>query len=246
MALNDWPTTVASATTTDAEADSIRNSRTDINQTIVNMNGLINSFGPLTSMTHGQVLKYDSTQDKFLPADDIDTDNQNVFSTISVSGQSDVVADSNADTLTLVAGTNVTITTDAANDTITINSTGGGGNISSPLTTNLEVNTGVGIVSSNGGPGGNAAAIIFDDEDLDLIANDIRVDATQLSPADVNTQLLGSGAKRWRTIYGHTLDIEKAAASAATVVIFKDLPTSDPNVAGQLWSNSGVLTVSSG
>ena len=245
MALADWPTTaeVASITTTDAEADSIKSARADINQTIVNVNGLINSFGPLTGITHGQVLKYDSTQDKFLPADDADT--QNVFSTISVSGESDVVADSNADTLTLVAGSNITITTDAANDTITINSTGGG-NISSPLTTNLEVNTGVGLVSSNGGPGGNAAAIIFDDEDLNLIANDITIDATQLSPADVNTQLLGSGAKRWRTIYGHTLDIEKAAASAATVVIMKDLPTSDPNVEGQLWSNSGVLTVSSG
>lgn len=31
-----------------------------------------------------------------------------------------------------------------------------------------------------------------------------------------------------------------------SVVIFKDLPTSDPSVAGQLWSNSGVLTVSAG
>lgn len=49
------------------------------------------------------------------------------FKTISVSGQSDVVADSAADTLTLVAGTNVTITTDAATDSITINSTGGSG-----------------------------------------------------------------------------------------------------------------------
>ena len=31
-----------------------------------------------------------------------------------------------------------------------------------------------------------------------------------------------------------------------SVVIFSDLPTSDPSVAGQLWSNSGVLTVSAG
>jgi hypothetical protein len=42
------------------------------------------------------------------------------FSTISVSGQSDVVADSNTDTLTLVAGSNVTITTNATSDSITI------------------------------------------------------------------------------------------------------------------------------
>lgn len=54
------------------------------------------------------------------------TGDQNLFSTIAVAGQSDVVADSASDTLTLVAGTNITITTDAATDSITINSTGGG------------------------------------------------------------------------------------------------------------------------
>lgn len=48
----------------------------------------------------------------------------NSFNTISVSGQSDVVADSATDTLTLIAGTNVGITTNATNDSITINSTG--------------------------------------------------------------------------------------------------------------------------
>jgi hypothetical protein len=52
---------------------------------------------------------------------------QNIFKTIAVSGQSNVVADSNSDTLTLVAGTNVTITTDASTDSITINSSGGSG-----------------------------------------------------------------------------------------------------------------------
>ncbi len=45
------------------------------------------------------------------------------FKTISVSGQSDVVADSVADTLTLVAGTGMAITTNATTDTITLTST---------------------------------------------------------------------------------------------------------------------------
>ena len=31
-----------------------------------------------------------------------------------------------------------------------------------------------------------------------------------------------------------------------SVVILSDLPTSNPGVAGQIWSNSGVLTVSAG
>ena len=51
----------------------------------------------------------------------------NLFSTIAVSGQSNVVADSTSDTLTLVAGSNMTITTNAGTDTITFASTGGGG-----------------------------------------------------------------------------------------------------------------------
>ncbi len=55
------------------------------------------------------------------------TGDQNVFSTIAVSGQSNVVADSATDTLTLVAGSNVTITTNATTDEITIAASGGGG-----------------------------------------------------------------------------------------------------------------------
>ena len=53
------------------------------------------------------------------------TPDQNLFQTIAVSGQSDVVADSATDTLTLVAGSNMTITTNASTDTITFASSGG-------------------------------------------------------------------------------------------------------------------------
>ena len=49
------------------------------------------------------------------------------FATIAVAGQSNVVADSATDTLTLVAGSNVTITTNATTDTITISSVGASG-----------------------------------------------------------------------------------------------------------------------
>ena len=34
--------------------------------------------------------------------------------------------------------------------------------------------------------------------------------------------------------------------TASGTVIFSGLPTADPHVVGQLWSNSGVLTVSAG
>lgn len=48
---------------------------------------------------------------------------QNIFKNFAIGGQSTLVADTNNDTLTLLAGTNVTITTDALTDTITIEST---------------------------------------------------------------------------------------------------------------------------
>ena len=50
-----------------------------------------------------------------------DSSVQLAFRTIAVSGQSDIVADSATDTLTLVAGTNISITTDAGADSVTIN-----------------------------------------------------------------------------------------------------------------------------
>lgn len=47
---------------------------------------------------------------------------QNIFKNFAVTGQSTVVADTNNDTITLVGGTNVVITTDAVTDTITFTS----------------------------------------------------------------------------------------------------------------------------
>ena len=46
--------------------------------------------------------------------------NQNAFSTVAVSGQSNVVADSKTDTLTIAAGTGIDITTNATTDTVTV------------------------------------------------------------------------------------------------------------------------------
>ena len=47
-----------------------------------------------------------------------------IFSQIKVSGQPNVDADSDIDILTLIAGSNITLTTDATNDTVTIATTG--------------------------------------------------------------------------------------------------------------------------
>jgi hypothetical protein len=77
---------------------------------------------------------------------------QNIFKNVAVAGQNTVVADSNNDTLTLVAGTNVTITTDDTTDAITINASGSG---ASEPSTQVVFGTGAGIDSS--------ADLTFDD-----------------------------------------------------------------------------------
>jgi hypothetical protein len=77
----------------------------------------------------------------------------NTFSTIAVSGQSDVVADSGSDTLTLVAGSNITLTTNATTDTITIAAAGGSG---SPAGSTGQ------IQYNNAGAFGAEAALYYD------------------------------------------------------------------------------------
>ena len=49
--------------------------------------------------------------------------NQNAFSNVAVSGQTTVAADTTTDTLSLIAGSNVTITTNATSDSVTISAT---------------------------------------------------------------------------------------------------------------------------
>ena len=82
---------------------------------------------PVSSGTAGQVLEIASVAGNTVVLE-WDTDGGgggNSFETIAVSGQSDVVADSATDTLTLAAGTNITLTTNAGTDTVTITASGG-------------------------------------------------------------------------------------------------------------------------
>lgn len=68
------------------------------------------------------------------------------FKTISVSGQSDVVADTLADTLTLAAGSGVAITTDATTDTVTVSVTASGQTFKNRL-----INGGMSVDQRNAG-----------------------------------------------------------------------------------------------
>ena len=78
-----------------------------------------------SAMVNGKVLEYDSSIGKWKGGDGTGTVTE-AFKNIAVSGQSDIVADASTDTLNIVGGTNVTITTNATTDTLTINASGGG------------------------------------------------------------------------------------------------------------------------
>ena len=79
-----------------------------------------------TQYAAGLVLEGNSTHgNEFLRKDgtwQIADSSQHIFKTIAVSGQDNIVADNNSDTLTIAAGSNVTLTTTAVSDTLTISS----------------------------------------------------------------------------------------------------------------------------
>ena len=99
--------------------------------------------GALTGITNGAFI-YNSTSNKLevysgsawtaLEANSGGGEvNQNAFSNIAVSGQNTVQADAKTDTVTFVAGSNMTITTSASGDEVTFASSGGGGGGGSSL-----------------------------------------------------------------------------------------------------------------
>ena len=101
------------------------NARADARIALASIGDLSDVDITTNAPTSGQVLKWDGTN--FVPGTDLSgSAASDSFTTIAVSGQSNVVADSSTDTLTLVAGTGMTITTDASTDTITLASTATG------------------------------------------------------------------------------------------------------------------------
>ena len=80
-----------------------------------------------TGKANGDVLTYNSTSGNW-EAEASAGGGSNTFSTIAVAGQSNVVADSTTDTLTIAAGTGISLTTDASTDTVTITNSATGAN----------------------------------------------------------------------------------------------------------------------
>ena len=88
--------------------------------------------------SNGQALVWNASNNEFEPG--TVASSTNLFQTIAVSGESDIVADSTTDTLTFAAGANITLSTDASTDTVTIAATGGAANAFSTLAVSGQSN----------------------------------------------------------------------------------------------------------
>lgn len=161
---------------------------------------------PSADGTSGQVLATDSTGGLSWA-----TRSSLAFSTIAVSGQSNVVADSASDTLTIAAGSGITITTDAGADSVTIAATGGGGGTPAGSTGYIQYNTGgafdaeaalyydatnnrlsvggdttpAGTITSRGA--GNTTGIAFQTENSSGVARAVILDEGTMTITEANT-----------------------------------------------------------
>jgi hypothetical protein len=167
---------------------------------IIGTDGIqVDSGSPVTTSGDIQLGVDAATMKTTLNLAGTNTGDQNLFGTIAVAGQGNVVADSTNDTLTLVAGSNITITTDASTDSITINSTASGsGDVVGPASS--TDNALVRFDSTTGKLIQNGTITQSDAGDLAAI-NSVTFDTTP--SGSLSTQ----GQAMWNSAY-ETLDIQ--------------------------------------
>jgi hypothetical protein len=97
--------------------------------------------GDITAVTAGTGISGGGTSGSVTITNSDRGSSQNIFKNIAVSGQNTVVADSNNDTLTFAAGTNISITTNNSTDTVTI---------TNGITNNNQLTNGAGYTTNVG------------------------------------------------------------------------------------------------
>ena len=159
---------------------------------------------------------------------------QNTFSNIAVQGQTTITADSESDTVTLVANQGITITTNSTTDTITIGLSGSvvvqGGALGTPSSGNL-VNCTFPVLNQN--TTGNAATA--------TTATTAESAATLTTPRNINGVSFNGSSNitvtaAAGTVTGNTLNSTVVTSNLTSVGTLTDL-----EVAGDVTANSNVI-----
>lgn len=151
------------------------------------------------------------------------------FKTISVSGQSDVVADSATDTLTLVAGTGMTLTTNASGDSITFASSGSTQNLFETIAVSGQSNVVADSATDTLTLVAGTGMTITTDASTDTItfassggggSLTIQDEGSSLSTAGTTLNFVGAGVTASGT--GSTKTITISGASSSSVYQYTD------------------------
>lgn len=171
----------------------------------------------------------------------------NTFGTIAISGQSNVVADSSTDTLTLAAGSNITLTTNATTDTVTIAASSASSMIiqevdGSPTGTPTTLKVTNGALTDNGdgsftlntsgagsSPGGATGNIQFNNAGSFGGGNNLHwLDAS-------NRLSVGAGVSPSGTVHALAMSAGPTfLTSVSTVVVATSLAPNDASISGSL------------
>lgn len=159
--------------------------------------------------------------------------NQNAFTTVAVSGQNNVVADAASDTLTLAAGSNVTITTSDSTDTVTFaatNTTYSAGNGIGLSGTAFSVAAGAGLSQTTSGLALSHLGLqsLSDPNDDRILFWDDSAGATAF--LDIGTGLSISGT----TLNASTTDLSSYATQAYVTTQITNLVDSAPGTLNTL------------
>lgn len=171
--------------------------------------------------------------------------NQNAFSNVAVSGQTTVAADAKTDTLTLVAGTGVTITTDSGADSITISASGASSNSFETIAvagqTSVVADSGTDTLTLVAGTG-------------ITITTDAGADSVTITNSATGANAFGNVAVAGQTTVAAdgTNDTLTLAAASSNIVLTTDATTdtvtiglaSIPSVDGIFLGTSGILSSS--
>ena len=124
------------------------------------------------------------------------TGDQSIFKNVAVAGQTTVVADTTNDTLTLVAGNNITLTTDALTDSVTIAASVSLGDVVGPASATdgafALFNTTTGKLLKNGSvPGGAATLNVGTTAGTVAAGDDSRLTNARTPTAHASTHVTG-------------------------------------------------------